>query len=312
MHHPAFLSLPRDPASAVSAALRRLRAVAVRHPLAAYFALAYALSWAQWIPLALRGARVAPGAPVTHFPGLLGPALAAFLVTALTGGGQGVRSLARSCVRLPRDAAFWLLSLSPLAFLALAIGIELLLGHPTPPLASFRVYSGLPETSIAVVVALAILVNGLGEEAGWRGFALPRLQARFGPLGGTLILALLWAGWHAPLFLTNEGYRQMSAATLLGGFLFGLTCGALVLSFVTARTGGSVAAAAIWHGLYNMTSATGAAAGMLAAITTACVMTWAAALVVLELRARKRGASVLRVETQAGPIPVETVVSARW
>jgi hypothetical protein len=55
-----------------------------RHPLLGFFVLAYSLSWAYWIPLALAGVRIAPGSHTTHFPGLLGPGLSAFIITGLT------------------------------------------------------------------------------------------------------------------------------------------------------------------------------------------------------------------------------------
>jgi uncharacterized protein len=51
-------------------------------------------------------------------------------------------------------------------------------------------------------VAVFLLGGPLGEEPGWRGFVLPRLQPRFGPLGGTLLLGFLWGCWHLPEFLT--------------------------------------------------------------------------------------------------------------
>ena len=68
--------------------------LAGRHPLAAYVLLAFGFSWAWWVPLAVAGRVVRPGSgEPTHFPGLLGPLLAALAVTALTGGRSGVRTL---------------------------------------------------------------------------------------------------------------------------------------------------------------------------------------------------------------------------
>jgi membrane protease YdiL (CAAX protease family) len=51
------------------------------------------------------------------------------------------------------------------------------------------------------------------EEIGWRGFALPRLQAKFGPLAGTLILAFVWAAWHDPQHMIRTGPRRTAAST---------------------------------------------------------------------------------------------------
>ncbi|WP_407690841.1 CPBP family intramembrane glutamic endopeptidase [Rubrobacter tropicus] len=70
-------------------------------------------------------------------------------------------------------------------------------GLRLPPLELFLVY--------VPFFALQMVTTGLAEEPGWRDFALVRHQRQHGPLVGTLILSLLWAGWHAPLFLTEWG-----------------------------------------------------------------------------------------------------------
>lgn len=272
-----------------------MRAFFRDHPLLAYFILAYALSWSWWIPMAVKGAVVVPGGTVSHFPGLAGPALAAFLVPIIGGDRESLRVLLRRLGLVTRPAwRFLLLSLSPLLFLALALAIAGLSGAPVPPLADFARYSGLPAMSLWAVVAVAFLVNGFGEETGWRGFALPRLQQRFGPLGGTLLLALLWAGWHAPVFRVIETYRLMTPPMIVFGFLLGITSGALVLAHVAHETRGSILAVALWHLGYNLTSTTVGGRGLVSAVTTTCVMMWAAVLLIFELR-RGRNASRLSV-----------------
>lgn len=268
-----------------------------RRPLLSFFVLAYALSWAYWIPLAVAGVRTAPGSTATHEPGLLGPALAAFIVTGLTRGRAGVAALAGRLVLVSRPAwQFLAYSLSPLIFLGLAIGVSNALGSPLPPWSDFAVYSGLPPLGLPAVLLLVLLFNGFGEETGWRGFALAPLQARFGPVKGTLVLAALWAGWHTPAFFIVETYRTMTVPTLIGGFGLGICAGAIVLSRVVQRTGGSILAAVLWHGFYNMTSATAASRGVIAAVTTTCVMIWATLLLVQEVR-RREHPSRLQVPT---------------
>ena len=94
-----------------------------RNPLVSFFVLAYGLSWAYWIPLALAGVRTAPGSSTTHEPGLLGPALAAFIITGLTEGRAGVVAFARRFALISRPTSrFLIYSLSPLVFLGLAFG----------------------------------------------------------------------------------------------------------------------------------------------------------------------------------------------
>ncbi len=163
-----------------------------RHPLVSFFGLAYGLSWAYWIPLALAGVRTAPGSSTTHEPGLLGPALAAFIITGLTEGRTGVVVFARRFALISRPTSrFLIYSLSPLAFLGLAFVVAVVMRARLPPLGEFAIYSGLPPLGLPAVLLLVLLFNGFGEEAGWRGFALEPLQRRYGPVAGTLILAAL-------------------------------------------------------------------------------------------------------------------------
>jgi membrane protease YdiL (CAAX protease family) len=262
-----------------------MRDFARRHPLATYLALAYAISWAWWIPLALGGAVVTPGGSVTHFPGLVGPALAAYLTTALSEGWSGIGQLTARLFLISRPRSrFWIYTLSPLVFLGFALVIAAWRGSLPEP-AAFALYSGLPDTlSFPLVLLLVLLFNGFGEETGWRGFALERLQHRFGPLRGALLLGLICAGWHVPTFWTVEGYRTLGVPMLIGGFGLGILAGSVVLARVANRTAGSILAAALWHFSYNMTSATAASRGRIGAVTSTCVMIWATLLIVQEVR----------------------------
>lgn len=74
---------------------------------------------------------------------------------------------------------------------------------------------------------------------------VPTHRRARGPLKGTLALAALWAAWHAPMFTIVEVYRHMTVGTILGGFVLGLTCGAIVLARVAHATSGRVLAVAL-------------------------------------------------------------------
>lgn len=256
--------------------------------LVVFFALAYALSWLWAFPLAaahlivLRG----EGWP-THYPALFGPAIAAVVVTAWTLGRTGVRDLLARVARWRVPLRWWLAAVSPAVFLGLALIAMASAGKTLPNAADFGQFSGIPAIGLAGVLLL-IVFGAVGEETGWRGYALPQLQRRFSPLTSSLILAVLWFGWHLPQFFVIATYRNSSPVQYVGFFL-GLTCGAVILTWLYNRSGGSILLVALWHGLYNLVSGTQAATGMLAAVVTTLVMIQAVVLIVLELRARRRG-----------------------
>jgi membrane protease YdiL (CAAX protease family) len=262
--------------------------------LAVFFALAYALSWAWAIPLAAAHlvVRQGQGWP-THYPALFGPAIAAVVVTACTMGRPGVRDLLARMARWRVPGRWWLVAVSPVAFLALALILMAAAGKALPNVAEFGRFSGTPAIGLAGVL-LIIFAGALGEETGWRGYALPQLQRRFSPLASSLILAVFWFGWHVPQFFLIATYRNFAAGGYVGMFL-GLACGAVVLTWLYNRSGGSILLVAVWHGLYNLVAGTQAATGMLAAVVSTLIMIQAVTLIVLDLRARRRGhPSVLR------------------
>jgi len=253
--------------------------------LAVFFVLAYALSWAWAFPgrehvTVPRGA----GWP-THYPALFGPAVAAVLVTAWAIGRPGIHDLLVRMARWRVRLRWWLAALSPAAFLGLALIAAA--GKPLPSVADFGRFSGIPAIGLAGVLLL-VTVGALGEETGWRGYALPQLQRRFSPLASSLIIAVLWFGWHLPQFFVIATYRDSSPAQYVG-MLLGLACGAVILTWLYNRSGGSILLVAVWHGLYNIVSGTQAATGMLAAAVSTLVMIQGALLIILEIRARRHG-----------------------
>jgi membrane protease YdiL (CAAX protease family) len=135
--------------------------------------------------------------------------------------------------------------------------------------------SGLPQLGVPAVFAVLVVVNGYGEEGGWRGFLLPWFRARLALLPACLAVTAVWAAWHIPLFFLLRSYQGFGALTLVG-FLVGLAAGALVLGSLYERTG-SVLVVAVWHATYNLLAATGDSA-LRASVVSAGVIVWAVAI----------------------------------
>jgi len=195
-----------------------------RHPLVAFFTLALGMSWLAWTPwiLSQDGLGLLPfsfptvlgSTQITGmlFGAYLGPLGAACIVTAVTAGRAGLRVWVSRLLRwrvAPRWYVVALLAvpLSVLALGALASGGAM----QAPSLAALGLY--------VPMLAFQMVTTGLAEEPGWRDYALPPLQERFGPLGAALILGPLWGAWHLPLFLTAD-WGGWPHVTLLHVVLF--------------------------------------------------------------------------------------------
>jgi uncharacterized protein len=166
----------------------RLLALIQHHPLVSFFLLAYALSWGY--ELLFIGLLRLP----ISIPELFGPIVAGFVMTALIEGRPGVR-------RLLSRFVLWRVNVRWYVFVLVGIPAVFVLAIIVVPgaLGSFKVPS-LAGWLLYPLFFLAVLLIGgpLLEEPGWRGFALPRLQERWGPVIGSLILGVLWAVWHFP------------------------------------------------------------------------------------------------------------------
>jgi membrane protease YdiL (CAAX protease family) len=227
----------------------------------------------------------------TSVPALVGPLLAALVVTTVVWGHTGVRDLLARMARWRIPVWWWAATLSPLAFLGVGLVVAGVAGG-LPRESDFGRYSGLPAMGVVAVWVIAILLT-FGEETGWRGFALPLLQDRYGAFVAALLVTPIWALWHLPFFFTVATYRHFPVPGYVG-FVFGLACGSIVLTWLYNGTGGSILACAIWHGLYNLGTGTAAATVTIQAVITTLVYVQAFLLVGLELRARRRGdASIL-------------------
>lgn len=185
------------------------------------------------------------------FIGGWGPSVAALIVTARTEGRAAVRRLLASLVawRLP---ARWYLLVLLLPPLATALSV-MIVDRGAARLSQFDL--GAAAAKIAVIYAIALPFGPLGEELGWRGYALPRLLSRFGPWGASLILGALWTFWHGPMMLWMPGasmpsFMDLSAASVLI-YWVQLTAETAFMTLVFLRTKGSVLIAVLAHLAFN-------------------------------------------------------------
>lgn len=177
-----------------------------------FFALTFALSWLAWVPLILlpvpdptRGALLVVGA--------FGPSAAAVILSIRRCGWSATRNefATRTRWRLPWH--MWMVAVvGPAAIMLTAIALSTLSGHPVVGWQDpARLYLVVP-----VLAYVTVFGGPLGEEAGWRGYALPRLQHGHNPTTASLLVGLAWALWHAPLFAIEGTVQQSVPATAFG------------------------------------------------------------------------------------------------
>ncbi|MFN8467334.1 MAG: type II CAAX endopeptidase family protein [Caldilineaceae bacterium] len=222
-----------------------------RRPLLTYALLAYGITWSILLGtvFAVESGLLAPDTPVLGLAAdaaVYGPAAAALLVLAATQGRAGVLPWLRSIVRWRVSVRWYLFTLVGVPLLAL-VGSSFLYG--ALPFQSLVQQWPALFTRFVPLILLTALTTGLGEEPGWRGFALPNLQRRHGPLLGTLLLGLLWAFWHLPNLVL-----QPTGAATFGLWFLATMVNAFVLTWVYNCTGGSVLLVILLHATQNSTS----------------------------------------------------------
>lgn len=176
------------------------------------------------------------------------PSLAAILVAGLLPGAGGLRPLLGQLLRW-RVHPLWygLALLGPIAVFLLAEVIHLALGGAAP-----RHWLALPSGFALAFLVGSLIAGSLGEEIGWRGFAQPRLQGRYGALAASLMIGVVWTLWHhwglaAPGGIASESLGgfglslvRMTALAILYAWMYNCTRASLVIAMV-AHAGHNIA-----------------------------------------------------------------------
>lgn len=200
-----------------------------QHRLVSFFVLSYVLAWWSW-PLSALGV-------MDQSFWAIGPLIAALVLLALTEGRAGFRDLGARLVRWRVGWQWYAVAiLLPLSALAAVAALNVgLWDAPSPVLAELG-WSGF---ALAFAVRLVNPLDGpIGEEPGFRGYALPRMQARWSPLVSAMILGVVVAGWHLPLVF----YDDLGIAGLPGSFAI-----TIVYVWLFNRTGGSLLLTILFH-----------------------------------------------------------------
>ena len=253
--------------------------------LTAYFLLAFLITWILISPLALSSQNMLliQISPHWHFLGALGPIGAAIIITAIVAGKAGVSEFLGRLWQWHVGIVWVLVSiLSPFVLFLLSALILRVAGNSWPDFSKLTRGDYATFTWIGGSL-LSAVAYGIGEEAGWRGFALPRLQQERSALTATFVLSVFWAVWHVPMFL----YRFEFGVGQAIGFFIGMFAGAIWLTFLYNSTNGSTLMVALWHITWNIVNIIGLVVSReVVSLMSAMVMVVAVIIVIVGKPAR--------------------------
>ncbi len=264
---------------------RPARSLLDRHHVLAFVALTFALSWAIWWGMASTSLSIATSrGAVLNVIALSGPTITALILSAVLGGGTLRRLL--DGFSMARASVKWVIvALTlPLAMILVVFAISVMaFGAPTPVITG-ALLGVLARESVRVL----FLGGPLGEELGWRGFALPRLQARHTAYRASLLLGLIWGLWHIPLyFVPGTGqFETVGAGTdpafAIGAFVVWTIGLSILFTWLFNETRGSLIVVLLFHTAINLGAFLPAAVGSTGAASFLyAIVTWIVALIIV-------------------------------
>jgi membrane protease YdiL (CAAX protease family) len=206
------------------------------------------------------------------------PTVWAFILVFALDGRVGLRDLLIRVFRWRVKLRWYLISTVGVASLGLTASfVRAAVSHtPAPPVLDFAAWPDLTWYGLSMLV---VDPGPIGEDPGWRGYALPRMLQRFNPAVASVLLGAVWAVWHLPAFL----FSGMPQAPLsVGWFLLAVVSLTVMMSWVAVNTRGAVIPAILMHWASNRFTVLEGQGAMYTAIT----YTLAATIIVVATRSR--------------------------
>jgi len=223
----------------------------LKHPAAAFFALTLTITYGLGLPVAAASHGLLP-IRIPAAVGALaiaGPAIAALVLTGFEHGRLGVQRLLSRLLHWRVGAQWYLVALLTPPIIAIsALGTYRFLAGVPPripaPLPRELAQIGAESPVTYALLAVFFVWGSLAEELGWRGYALPRLLGTYSALTASVIIGVVWAVWHLPLFLMNASAQ---ASIPFGWYLLYALSLSVLFTWLYNNTGGSLLLATLFH-----------------------------------------------------------------
>lgn len=231
-----------------------------------FFTLSCLISWAVWMPALLASHNLIAfkiDPTLSGSLGAIGPSLAALITIAIYDGKPGFRDLLKRLLTWRVGLRWYLFVLLWASSLSLAVTVSsILLGSPAPDFTQppfVEVFANLPPAlaNLSPFIFLPFFFfqqllfgSSMGEEPGWRGYALPRMRFQHGSWRAGILLGLLWGLWHLPLWLTKGNAAQ---ETFIVWHYLELVATSVLFEWVYKNTQGSLLLALLFHASIGVT-----------------------------------------------------------
>jgi membrane protease YdiL (CAAX protease family) len=231
-------------------------------PLLSFFILSYLISWILWIPLIYGHFRYGwtswEGNPWSNYKtwlgmlGALGPAISAIMMTYIMEGKEGVKLLLKRVIKWRINIFWWLVGFY-LWWLICSLLAIIFNFSSLQNISKGFIFSLINIPALIFVIQLPLIIGMFGEELGWRGFALPRLLDKFNPIVSSLILAIPWIFWHAPMTLFQDWRGNMPIGNFLLHYALLIIPLTLIFTWFFQKSKGSILLVITFHNSFNLT-----------------------------------------------------------
>ncbi len=209
-----------------------------------FFVIAYAIMWSAFIAVAVKVPAASLAGSTLILLGAFAPSIAALFLTWRDEGAAGVQRLVGRIFRADVAAKWFVFALTYMAAIKLSAAVihRLTLGE-------WPRFGTEPIYLLPFAIALSTPVQ-IGEEIGWRGYALPRLTERFGLAWASIILGVIWAAWHLPQFFIAAADTYHQAFIPWSLIVIAIS---VAMAWLYARTRGSLLLVMLMHSAINNT-----------------------------------------------------------
>ena len=208
-----------------------------------YFGLVFLVTWSLWF-----AADGVSGAirPILFYTGVFAPGIVALLLTYRERGPAGVSGLLRRLVQWNVGAKWLAFALFYIAAVKLTVA-----GIARITTGSWPVFGDIPlPLMFAAAIGSTLLGGQVGEELGWRGYALPRMARSLGLAPASVLIGVVWALWHLPLFFFLDGDTVGQSFPF---YLLQVVALSVAISWIYMKTDGSLFATMLLHAAVNNT-----------------------------------------------------------